>query len=77
MSTGPSSLRLWLFGLYTALYVGFMLLTAFRLDVMATTPFGGVNLAIIYGFFLIVTALVFALLYMWRRGRSIGPGAPR
>ena len=61
-----SSLRLWLFGFYLALYVGFMLLTAFRPDVMASTPFGGVNLAILYGLLLIAAALAFALFYMWR-----------
>jgi uncharacterized membrane protein (DUF485 family) len=62
----PSSLRLWLFALYLALYVGFMLLTAFGLEVMASTPLGGVNLAILYGLLLIVAALVLALFYMWR-----------
>lgn len=67
----PSSLRLWLFAFYLALYVGFMLLTAFRPDVMATTPFGGVNLAILYGLLLIVTALALALFYMWR-SRVVG-----
>ncbi len=70
----PSSLRLWLFGFYLALYVGFMLLTAFGLDVMRSTPFGGVNLAILYGLLLIVTALVLALFYMWR-SRTTTPGA--
>jgi len=63
-------LRLWLFALYLALYVGFTLLTAFRLDVMASVPFGGVNLAILYGLLLIATALVLALIYMWRSSRG-------
>jgi uncharacterized membrane protein (DUF485 family) len=66
-----SPLRLWLFAFYLALYVGFMLLTAFRLDVMASTPFGGVNLAILYGLLLIVSALALALFYMWR-SRTVG-----
>jgi uncharacterized membrane protein (DUF485 family) len=61
-----AALRLWLFALYLALYVGFVLLTTFRLDLMARTPFGGTNLAIIYGLVLIVAALVLALFYMWR-----------
>jgi uncharacterized membrane protein (DUF485 family) len=74
--TDTSPLRLWLFGLYLALYLGFMLLTAFRLDLMATTPFGGVNLAILYGLLLIVAALVLALVYMWR-SRGAAGGARR
>jgi uncharacterized membrane protein (DUF485 family) len=57
--------RLWLFLFYLAFYLGFMLLTTFRLDLMASEPFGGVNLAVLYGLALIVAALALALLYMW------------
>jgi uncharacterized membrane protein (DUF485 family) len=57
--------RLWLFALYLALYLGFMLLTAFDLRLMAWAPFGGVNLAILYGFLLIGAALVMAIVYWW------------
>jgi uncharacterized membrane protein (DUF485 family) len=72
----PSSLRLWLFALYLALYVGFMLLTVFGLDVMRLAPFGGVNLAVLYGLALIAGALVLALFYMWRsRAAASGVGA--
>ncbi|HEY8548837.1 MAG TPA: DUF485 domain-containing protein, partial [Vicinamibacterales bacterium] len=60
-----SALRLGLFAIYLALYLGFMLLTAFDFPFMARTPFGGVNLAVLYGFGLIGAALVVALLYMW------------
>lgn len=71
------SLRLWLFALYLALYLGFMLLTAFALPVMASAPFGGVNLAVLYGFGLIVAALILALLYWWlRRDRGEAAGSP-
>ena len=55
---------LWLFGVYVALYAGFMGLSAFEPQLMSKTPFGGVNLAIMYGFGLIVAALVLALVYM-------------
>jgi uncharacterized membrane protein (DUF485 family) len=72
-----ASLRLWLFALYLALYVGFMLLTTFRLDLMALTPFGGVNLAIVYGLGLIAAALVLALFYMWRSRDSASGGGLR
>ena len=70
--TAPTSLRLWLFAFYLALYLGFMLLTAFGVEVMASTPFGGVNLAILYGLLLIVAALVLALFYMWRSRATAG-----
>lgn len=55
---------LWLFAVYVVLYAGFMGLSAFEPQLMSKTPFGGVNLAIIYGFGLIVAALVLALIYM-------------
>jgi len=55
---------LWLFSAYLVLYGGFMGLSAFAPQLMSKTPFGGVNLAIIYGFGLIVAALVLALIYM-------------
>ncbi|HEV8292846.1 MAG TPA: DUF485 domain-containing protein [Tepidisphaeraceae bacterium] len=55
---------LWLFAVYLALYAGFMGLSAFEPQLMSKTPFGGVNLAIIYGFGLIVAALVLAVIYM-------------
>jgi uncharacterized membrane protein (DUF485 family) len=53
-----------LFGVYVLFYGGFMLLSALRPDLMASRPFGGVNLAILYGFGLIGLALVLALIYM-------------
>jgi uncharacterized membrane protein (DUF485 family) len=55
---------MWLFLVYVLLYGGFMALAAFRPGMMGKEPFGGVNLAIIYGMGLIVAALVLALIYM-------------
>jgi uncharacterized membrane protein (DUF485 family) len=55
---------LWLFGAYLALYAGFVGLSAFAPELMAKTPFGGLNLAVLYGFALIVAALILALIYM-------------
>ena len=52
-----------LFVVYLFLYVGFVFLNAFAADVMEMTPIAGVNLAILYGFGLIVTALILALVY--------------
>jgi len=54
-----------LFAVYLLLYGGFMYLNAFKPLTMASTPFGGVNLAILYGLFLIVAAFVLALIYMY------------
>jgi uncharacterized membrane protein (DUF485 family) len=50
-----------------------MLLSAFNPQAMAWRPFGGVNLAVIYGLGLIVAALVLAALYMYL---SRAPGRP-
>jgi uncharacterized membrane protein (DUF485 family) len=57
-------ISLWLFGVYCVFYAGFVLLNAFAPKVMEIT-FGGVNLAIWYGFALIGGALFMALLYAW------------
>ncbi len=68
----------WLFLVYLVLYAGFVLLAAFSPQTMERTPFAGVNLAIWYGFGLIVAALVLALVYGWlcRIEVSAGPLAP-
>lgn len=57
-------LGLVLFAAYLAMYGGFMALAAFSPQTMASTPFGGTNLAILYGMGLIVGAIALALLYM-------------
>ena len=51
-----------LFVVYLAFYVGYVVLTAFRYDALRQA-FGGMNLAVLYGFGLIVGAFVMALLY--------------
>ena len=56
-------LGLILFCVYLLLYLGFVLLNAFRADVMERIVLAGLNLAIVYGFGLIVAALVLALIY--------------
>jgi uncharacterized membrane protein (DUF485 family) len=58
-----AKLGLILFVLYTLFYSGFVLLNAFSASTMETTPIAGVNLAILYGFALIIVAFVLALLY--------------
>jgi uncharacterized membrane protein (DUF485 family) len=53
-----------LFLVYLLLYVGFIYLSAFQRERMATEVIGRVNLAVVYGFALIAAAFVMALLYM-------------
>lgn len=50
---------------YMLLYGGFVLLNAYWPGTMENTPLAGVNLAIWYGFALIGTAFVLALIYGW------------
>ncbi|WP_437228046.1 DUF485 domain-containing protein [Planctomicrobium sp. SH661] len=54
---------LWLFGVYLAFYAGFVGLNAFSPNTMKITPVAGLNLAILYGFALIIVALLLSLLY--------------
>lgn len=56
-------LGLILFAIYLALYLGFVLINAFAAGLMETTVLAGLNLAIVYGFGLIVAALVMAVVY--------------
>jgi uncharacterized membrane protein (DUF485 family) len=63
MTTRNSRIGLILFFAYLAFYVGFVLLAAFSPATMARTPYAGVNLAIWYGFALIIAAFILALLY--------------
>ncbi|MEX2111580.1 MAG: DUF485 domain-containing protein [Pirellulales bacterium] len=54
-----------LFVLYLVGYAGFVLAGAFAPAWLAQRPWAGVNLAIWYGFGLIVAALAVALVYSW------------
>jgi uncharacterized membrane protein (DUF485 family) len=42
-----------------------VVITAFWSSLLATIVFAGLNLAIVYGFGLIIAALVLALIYSW------------
>lgn len=63
MDTRNARIGIVLFAVYLLLYGGFVFLNAFAADVMERTPIAGVNLAILYGFGLIIAALVLALVY--------------
>ncbi len=54
-----------LFLIYLAFYAGFVGLNAFAPAQMETTPALGLNLAILYGFALIIVAMLLALVYSW------------
>ena len=57
-----AKLGLWMFLIYTIVYTGFIVITAFAPEVMGTN-IGKINLAIFYGLFLIVFAVVLAFIY--------------
>ena len=65
MSTRNVRLGLFLFCIYLLLYIGFVGLAAFAPQWMEVRPLAGVNLAIWYGFGLILAAIVLALVYGW------------
>jgi uncharacterized membrane protein (DUF485 family) len=65
MSTRNTRFGLVLFAAYSLLYGGFVLLAAFSPQSMEATPAAGVNLAVWYGFALIVAAMALALIYGW------------
>ena len=65
-----SRLGIWLFLAYLAIYAGFVWLAAFSGSRLAARPLGGVNLAIIYGFGLIITPLLLALVYLKWAGKA-------
>ncbi len=76
MESKNARLGLQLFGVYLLFYGGFVFISAFRAEWMELTPFAGINLAILYGFGLIVAALVLALIYgVTCKGEDVEPPA--
>lgn len=59
-----SRLGITMFLIYVVFYGGFMLLSAFKPEVMSSPSLAGINLSVIYGFLLIVLAIIFAVIYM-------------
>ncbi len=67
------------FFFYVAIYCAFVFLNAFFPEKMATVTFTGVNLPVIYGFVLITSAVLLALIYSWilrNKGKKTGDGTP-
>ncbi len=63
MRSRNSAAGLAMFFVYLALYGGFVGLNAFRPQLMELTPVAGLNVAILYGFGLILGALALSLIY--------------
>jgi len=72
MDSRNSRIGYFLFSLYLLLYGGFVLLNTFSPETMEATPVAGVNVAILYGFGLIISAFVLALIYGIFAGSSEG-----
>ena len=61
-SSFKTRIGIWMFLLYGVVYVGFVLINTFHPKLMGS-DIGGLNLAIIYGFGLIIFALMLAFVY--------------
>lgn len=70
METRANRLGLVLFGIYLVIYAGFVLINAIAPTLMESTPVAGLNLAILYGFGLIIVAFVLAMIYGVVTGRQ-------
>jgi hypothetical protein len=58
-------LGIWMFAAYSIFYASFVAINLISPLVMATIVFMGLNLATVYGFALIIVALIEALVYDW------------
>lgn len=58
-----SKLGVRLFFIYLICYAGFVILGVFKYELLATTVFAGLNLAVAYGIGLIVLAVIMGVVY--------------
>jgi len=58
-----SKIGLILFGVYSLVYVGFVVINTLTPQTMGTQILFGLNLAVVYGFSLILLAIVMGLIY--------------
>ncbi len=63
MQSRNSRIGLILFTIYLIVYGGFVFLNAFAPDQMEATPIAGLNIAVLYGFGLIIGAILLSGLY--------------
>lgn len=73
MQSRNSKIGLTLFTIYLLIYGGFVLLNAFAPDQMEATPIAGLNVALIYGFGLIIGAILLSGLYGFLCRESASP----
>jgi len=59
-------LGIWMFILYTLVYAAFVAIGVANYEAMSILVFGDLNLAVTYGFGLIVLAIILGLIYNWR-----------
>ena len=69
METKSNPLGMKLFCVYLVIYTGFVLINALYPELMEWTPLAGLNLAVLYGFALIIIAFVLSVLYGILAGR--------
>ena len=60
---GKTRMGLWLFALYCLLYGGFVAINTWKPKLMESDGLFGTNLAVTYGFGLIIFAIVLGLIY--------------
>lgn len=60
-----TTLGLWLFLIYVLVYIGFIAINVASPETMEAIVFAGQNLAVVYGFGLIVLAFVMGMIYDW------------
>ena len=65
-SKQKSKLGIWLFFLYTIVYGIFVAIGVVNYEAMSNIVFAELNLAVTYGFGLIVLAIIMGLIYNWR-----------
>lgn len=58
-------LGVWLFIVYTIVYAIFVAIGVTNYEMMGKTVLGNQNLAVVYGFGLIVLAIIMGLIYNW------------
>ena len=58
-----SKVGLILFGVYSVIYAGFVFVNTWAPKAMETKVLFGLNLAVFYGFFLIILAIVMGIIY--------------
>ena len=56
-------LGIWMFLIYAIVYAGFVAINLIKPSLMKEEAFFGLNLAVVYGFGLIIFALILALIY--------------